>query len=528
MSEKETRSEKEIKEKEIKKGSQKGSAQKKPDAGEKVVTKYDLKVQRREAEKAKAKKDKLISNIVGVVVVAALFCLVISFPIRSYLAVNETYAKVNGENISRVEFDYNYNVSLNNYLAQYGSFMSMLGMDLSGDLSTQMYSDELTFHDLFTQMAIENIRNNKALLAQAQAAGFTYDTAVDYADFQERLKDAASEAGVTVKEFIRQNYGVYATLPRISGFVKESMYLSEFYDSVVDSKMPSNEEAESYYNENSSDFDSVDYRLLTVEATLSEAPTEEETAAAMAEAKKEADAAVKTVASEGDLKENMTSADVPYLLEEWLFDSARKAGDTTVVENTTGNSYYVVAFENRYLDNTPTVNMRAVITADGNGQAILDEWSSGEATEESFAALCDKYNDPALISVTGGFMENVQPAMMSADMEAWLSDSARKAGDTTVISPQDEGYTYVLYYMGQSDPWWLVSAKDMLLGTAMEAYMEEITAAVPVEDPKGNLKYLQVTDDSAADDGTGAEDGSVAPESPEVGSSDAAESSAAQ
>ncbi|MDE6926710.1 MAG: SurA N-terminal domain-containing protein [Acetatifactor sp.] len=501
------------------------------DEKEKVVTKYDLKMQRREEAKAKAKRDRLVGNIMGVVIVAALFCLVVSFPIRSYLAVNETYAKVNGEKISRLEFDYNYNISLNDYLNQYGAYMSMFGMDLSGDLSTQMFSDELTFQDFFTQMAIENISNNKALLAEAEAAGFTYDTTADYADFEQRLKDTASEVGMTVKDFVRDNYGTFATMSRISGFVKESLYLSAYYDSVMDSRMPSDEEAQSYYDENKNDFDSVDYRLLTVKAQLSEAPTEEETAAAMAEAKKEADAAVKTVAAEGDLNENVTSSNVPYLLEDWLFDSSRKAGDTTVIENTSGNSYYVVAFEDRYLDDTPTVNIRAVVTADGNAQAILEEWQGGAATEESFVDICDKYNDPSVISTVGGLMENVQPSMMMEDIETWIADSSRKEGDTTAISSEEDGYSYVLYYIGESDPWWLVSAKNILLDTAMEAYMEEITANVSVEDPKGNLKYLHVSeDDTDGETGSDTADGSDIQEgSDEAGNSETpADSGAAE
>jgi len=528
-------SEKEVK-KEIKREVKKENTSDKQDTGGKVVTKYDLKVQRREEAKAKAKRDRLIGNIAGAAIVAALFCLVISFPIRSYLAVNEVYARVNGEKVSRIEFDYNYNISLSNYLNQYGSYMSMLGMDLSGDLSAQMYSDELTFHDFFTQMAIENIRNNKALLAEAEAAGFTCDTAADYAGFEERLKSAASEAGMSVKDFVRENYGTYATLSRISRYVKEGLYLSAYYDTVMDSRMPSNEEAESYYNENRNDFDSVDYRLLTVKAQLSEAPTEEETAAAMAEAKKEAEAAVKTVATKGEPNENITSTYVPYLLRDWLFDSSRKTGDTTVIENTSAHSYYVVAFEDRYLDQTPTVNIRAVVTADGNGQAILDEWKSGEATEESFADICDKYNDVSIISATGGLMEAVQPEKMSEDMAAWLSDSARKTGDTTVLTPEDDTYSYVMYYIGESDPWWMVSTKNILVGTAMEEYMEEITADISIEDPKGNLKYLYVSeDDTDSEESSDASEGSEIPEdsgaagnSDTAGSSDAAENSNGQ
>ena len=88
---------------------------------EKVVTKYDLKMQKRAEEKARAKKEKQVSLITSILIVAALVCFMASFPIRSYLTVHGTYVKVAGENISRLEFDYNYNMALNNYMNQYGS-----------------------------------------------------------------------------------------------------------------------------------------------------------------------------------------------------------------------------------------------------------------------------------------------------------------------------------------------------------------------------------------------------------------------
>lgn len=448
----------------------------------KVVTKYDMKVQRREEARAKAKRDKIVGNIVGVAIVVVLAGVVVSFPIRRYLAVNETYARVNGENISRVEYEYYYNVAANNYINEYGSYMSLLGVDLSGDLSQQMYSDELTFEDYFNQVAMANITNNKALAAEARTAGFVYDTSEDYADFEESLKKAASEAGVSVSAFVRESYGSYATLSRISDYIQEAMYASAYYDSIVDSKMPTDEEAESYYNDNKNDFDSVDYRYLTVDAELSEAPTEEETAAAMAKAKEKAEEAEKTVAEEGELSENQTIDYVPYLLEEWLFDSARKMGDTTVIENTSGNYYYVVAFEDRYRDNAPTLDVRIVVTAEDNGQAILDEWAAGEATEESFAKICDKYNNPAEIDAAGGLLEGIMPKNMSEELSSWLSDSTRKKGDTAVITPANDEYTYVFYYVGENDPWWMASAKSMLLSEIMGDYMEEITADFAVED----------------------------------------------
>ena len=70
---------------------------------EKVVTKYDLKMQRRKEQKEKELRDRRIGRIIGVVLAVALVCFVASFPIRNLLTVKGTYVTVNGEQINRVE-----------------------------------------------------------------------------------------------------------------------------------------------------------------------------------------------------------------------------------------------------------------------------------------------------------------------------------------------------------------------------------------------------------------------------------------
>ena len=131
---------------------------------QKVMTKYDRKVQKRKEEKEKEKKEERISTAIGIVVLVALVCLVASFPIRTYLATHETYVVVNGEAVNKVEFDYQYNLTKNNYITQYGSYLTYFGLDTSKDLSTQMYSDTLTWQDYFEQNAVESLKQNKALM----------------------------------------------------------------------------------------------------------------------------------------------------------------------------------------------------------------------------------------------------------------------------------------------------------------------------------------------------------------------------
>ena len=498
---------------------------------QKVMTKYDRKVQKRKEEKEKEKKEERISTTVGIVFLVALVCLVASFPIRTYLATHETYVVINGEEVNKVEFDYVYNTSKNNYITQYGSYLSYFGLDTSKDLSTQMYSDTLTWQDYFEQNAVESLKQNKALMAEAKAAGFTYDTTDEYNTFKETIKTSAAAAGVSDKEYVRSIYGSYATMGRIEEYVKNDMVMNAYYQKLQEDNAPSDDEIQSYYEENKATYDSVDYRLTTIEADLPTEPTEladpvEETAAdttgstdgtaatdstqdtayqpsdaeiakAMEDAKVLADDAEKTVAKDGEAHENEKKSSVNYLISDWLFDDARKAGDTTVITNDNSHCYYVVAFEKRYLDETPSADVRVIIpTEDKTGEEILEEWKNGAATEDSFAELCKKYTQDTSAVENGGLFEQVTKTGMTEELSNWIFDSSRQAGDTVAITVSDS--TYVLYYIGQDQPEWKINIKNTLVSDTMSQHMQDITADVTVEDPKGKLNYLKVQAEESA------------------------------
>lgn len=506
---------------------------------QKVMTKYDRKVQKRKEEKEKEKKEERISTAIGIVVLVALVCLVASFPIRTYLATHETYVVVNGEAVNKVEFDYQYNLTKNNYITQYGSYLTYFGLDTSKDLSTQMYSDTLTWQDYFEQNAVESLKQNKALMAEAKPAGFTYDTTDEYNTFKETIKTSAASAGISEKEYVRSIYGSYATMGRIEEYVKNDMVMNAYYQKLQEDNAPSDDEIQSYYEENKATYDSVDYRLTTIEADLPTEPTEladpvEETAAdttgttdgtaatdstqdtayqpsdaeiakAMEDAKVLADDAEQTVAKDGEAHENEKKSSVNYLISDWLFDDARKAGDTTVITNDNSHCYYAVAFEKRYLDETPSADVRVIIpTEDKTGEEILEEWKNGAATEDSFAELCKKYTQDTSAVENGGLFEQVTKTGMTEELSNWIFDTSRQAGDTVAITVSDT--TYVLYYIGQDQPEWKINIKNTLVSDTMSQHMQDITADVTVEDPKGKLNYLKVqAEESAADETAAAE-----------------------
>lgn len=504
---------------------------------QKVMTKYDRKVQKRKEEKEKEKKEERISTAIGIVVLVALVCLVASFPIRTYLATHETYVVVNGEAVNKVEFDYQYNLTKNNYITQYGSYLTYFGLDTSKDLSTQMYSDTLSWQDYFEQMAVENLKQSKAMKAAADAEGFTYDTTDEYNTFKETIKTSAASAGISEKEYVRSIYGAYATMSRIEQYVKNDMVMNAYYEKLQEDNAPSDDEIQSYYEENKATYDSVDYRLTTIEADLPTEPTEladpveattapdadtdgtattdttqdtayqpsdAEIAKAMEDAKVLADDAEKTVAKDGEAHENEKKSSVNYLISDWLFDDARKAGDTTVITNDNSHCYYAVAFEKRYLDETPSADVRVIIpTEDKTGEEILEEWKSGAATEDSFAELCKKYTQDTSAVENGGLFEQVTKTGMTEELSNWIFDNSRQAGDTVAITVSDT--TYVLYYIGQDQPEWKINIKNTLVSQAMSQYIEDITADITVEDPKGKLNYLKAQAEESAAAETAAE-----------------------
>lgn len=517
-------------------------------AEEKYVSNYDKKMQRRQAEKARAAKEKKRGRIVGIALLVVAAGFLLSFPIRTAMTLYGTYITVGGEKVTRVEFDYNFNIIYNEYVSSYGSYLSYFGLDTSQDLSTQAYSDTLTWKDYFDEQAVSNLINNRAMKAEADAAGFEYDTDEEYDTYVENVKTAASEAGLTTNEYVKELYGDYATLGRIEDYVCSSIRLQAYYEEVEESKAPADDEIETYYEENPDSYDSIDYYVQIIEAELPTEPTEladttettdstttdtatdsttadttttdgttttdstttdtttedteyepseAEIEKAMSDAKELADAAVDTVTADGTLTEGAAYSDTPTVTRTWLFDAARAEGDTTVVEDETNNQYYVLSFVQRYRDDTPTVSVRVILDEESDGQAILDEWAAGEATEESFAALADQYNNADYSLPDGGLLEELTPGSLTDQISEWMFADGRAAGDTTAIET-DGGYTYVIYYVSSGDPSWKISIRSTLTSEAMSEYMDEITADVTVEDPKGNLNYLAVEASEAA------------------------------
>lgn len=480
---------------------------------EKVMTKYDRKMQRRKEEKEREERAKRISTGVTVAILLALVCLVLSFPIRTYISLNKTYVKVGDENVTRVEFDYAFYTVVNNYVSNNSFFLSYLGLDLTKDLSTQPYSANLSWQDYFEEMTVSSLRRNKALKADAKAAGFTYDVTRDYNQIVEQQKASAQAAGLTLNKYIQQNFGPYATLSRIKPYLEEALYVNEYYKKLSKDLTPAADEVNAKYDEDPDSYDSVDYRILRFEADLPTAPTEladpvdeaaetdddtayqpseAEIAKAMEDAKEKAEAARSTVKTEGEQVTNIQKASTSSVIAEWLFDSSRKEGDVTVLEDSSSKQYYCVLFEKRYRDDEPTADVR-ILVADTEEEALgmYGTWNGGGATEAYFEELCD--GEFITNSVAdGGLVQGIsRNEDLYQELLDWIFQEGRAQGNCEVVTVPDVA-SFVVYYVGEGQPNWYNTIENSLRSAALNEYVAKLQESVAVEDPHNNLKYLAI------------------------------------
>lgn len=174
---------------------------------------------------------------------------------------------------------------------------------------------------------------------------------------------------------------------------------------------------------------------------------------------------------------NQARSGINTYLTDWITDEARQEGDITSIEVPTTvtdengedletvSAYYVVMYTGKNDNQTDLINVRHILVGfsgdqneDGtytdeakeaartSAEEILNEWKSGDATEDSFAELANAKSTDTGSNTNGGLYENVYPGQMVAAFNDWCFDADRKAGDTGIVETS-YGY-HVMYFVG--------------------------------------------------------------------------------
>lgn len=369
----------------------------------KIMTKYDRKMEARRLEEARdrrnAKIAKFVMTAIVTVVIVAAVCLVAGNIIKKNQALNDTYIKVGEHDITRLEYDFYYNNYMNQFLNMYSSILPYMGLDTSGDLSKQQYTDNMTWKDMFDQSAVNMITSTKSLYDDALANGFEYDTTKDYNEYVASLKSGAESAGVSLSQYYKAMYGTYATADNVKPFVVESLIAESYYDKLLEDNKPSEDEVGAYYEANKKDYDQASFYMFPVSASTDDTGAvlvsyeqAVETANDMAErvmngedfetlcleyATDSMKASYEPVDSEYSLTTGRTYSSINSAYADWIYDENRKEGDVEVFEDSANQTCYVVRFVS--------------VVYDENSPETISNSLASEAVEKYASTLAEKY-----------------------------------------------------------------------------------------------------------------------------------------
>ena len=417
---------------------------------EKVMTKYDRKMEKRRIEEEKERKAQKRLKIGSIVIIAAIAAaIVISIGLSAYSkysALHNPYIKIGDHDVTRVEYDYYYNNSVNSYISMYGSFLSYMGLDTSSDFSKQQYTDNMTWKDYFDQMTVSQITQVKALVDDAAAQGFTYDTAEDMSAFDTELAAQAESESLSQAEVYTSLYGQYATAERIRPFAEENMLATAYFEHLTEINKPGDEEVQEYYEANKNNYDKVDYRSFPFRGNVAEDASEEDIAKVMDELKVKAEAMEKAVKAgedfealcvenaiddqkdlyggddkEGSLIEGGSYSAAPAAISDWLFDEARKEGDTTILPDETNHNYYVVEFIKRSNDEQTT-------------NSSISSTLANQKAGEYMNGLTEKYE----VTDVAGDMKYLTIPETSTESTESAGETGEEAGDGTAAETESE------------------------------------------------------------------------------------------
>ena len=197
---------------------------------------------------------------------------------------------------------------------------------------------------------------------------------------------------------------------------------------------------------------------------------------------------------------NTTKAEASATKEyyAWAYNAERKANDTYIKEtkSSTSISYTVYMLEGpAYYDQYNTQDVRHILfdvdrtltgtkledefkKAKEEADKVLEEYNKGDKTAEAFGELAKEHTADSN-GEDGGLYENVGKGAMVEEFENWIYDEARKAGDVELVKTT-YGW-HMMYYVGEGEVAWKVTAEAGLQEEAYEDKLEELTKKYAVE-----------------------------------------------
>ena len=426
-------------------------------------------------EQKEAKKLRLYTGIFAAVIVVMILVVAISrIGSTGIIPRSTTALTVGGTKVSAAELNHYYIDSVNNFLSNYGDYVSMFGLDTTKALDDQFYNEEeeQTWSDYFLETATASAKNMYAVYNAAQAEGFKLSeegmASVDAT--VENLKMYATLYGFgSADAYIAAMYGEGCNEKTFRQYAEVQMTAQEFAAAknealVYDDAALRAEEAENY---NAYSAFSYNYCYLANSSfyqggtedeegnkTYSDAEKEAGRAAAEAAANtlaasttaEELDAAIAALELESTTKstryDNQQYDSVPAVIRDWVAGD-RKAGDITVIPNestthnhaegeectgddgtTVVNGYYVIRFDSKNDNLNNLVNVRHILVSFEGG--TTDETTGAVTYSEKEMQTAKTKADEILAAFNAG--EKTEEAFAALATEKTTDTGSKETG----------------------------------------------------------------------------------------------------
>lgn len=367
-------------------------------------------------------------------------------------AGSKVVATVNGKELTNGALHIYYRMQVVDFLNANMSYLSYLGLDYSKPLADQpcYYDNTISWEQHFINAAIETWQNYQTIYMLSVADGFvpSEDLILSLEELPAGIEEMAVGEGFdSADAFMQDRFGAPCTMEDYLEYCRV-MYVSSEYINID----PSMDDLEAYYAanedylvENGAGKDSgpmvnVRHILLTpheheeenAEVTDETLATEETTEATVAEETTEATEATE----ETQATEETVPQEEGFSEEAWAECLA-------------------------------------------NAEAVLDEWKSGDATEESFAELANTYSEDGGSNTTGGLYTGITAdASYVENFLAWCMDESRQVGDTGIVQTE---YGYHVMYFAYTQPKWLYYAEQSFLTDRVDKMLADAKLQWPME-----------------------------------------------
>lgn len=482
----------------------------------------------------------LIKKVVAVVLAVAIVGG-IAWKIVDTVGVIERFAtavEIGDDKVSAAEYNYYYTAQYQQ-MAYYADYYSQSGMSIGFDTavapdeqdSTEKDADgnPITWADSFKKSAVNYAQTVLSYYNEAVKAGYelSEDEKTEINETIESYREEAATNNYSLNAYLRESFG--------AGFNEKTFKkqlemetLAKNYSSDKATELNesiSDEEIKAEYDANRKTYDYADVRYYAFAFSTLTAQ-ENETDEALAARQKAANAAVEadakaifdkltdeasftaaiTAYKNKDAKE-ATDKDYTTLSEfatynsfvtatsteaaDWAFDTARKAGDKTMITgekavyiiysvqpvyamNSVDVRHCLIEFEAEDAENVTDAEKEATYT---KAKALYDEWAAGEKTEETFAKFATDNTTDTGSAENGGLYEGIRISDNYVEaFEEWSFDPARKAGDTGIVETE-YGY-HIMYFVSDNtdDTDWKNTIRTTKGNEALEKFEESLFA----------------------------------------------------